>query len=80
MDILWHTHCQCRKNDIKSGIAKPMDKISTQREGYQMNFFQLDGPVLSQIRDEINNLDINNLTPVEALNKLDDIKRIVRGK
>jgi len=57
-----------------------MDKISTQREGYQMNFFQLDGPVLSQIRDEINNLDINNLTPVEALNKLDDIKRIVRGK
>jgi len=71
---------QLETDNRKSGIAKPMDKISTQREGYQMNFFQLDDPVLSQIRDEINNLDINNLTPVEALNKLDDIKRIVRGK
>jgi len=71
---------QLETDNRKSGIAKPMNKISTQREGYQMNFFQLDDPVLSQIRDEINNLDVNNLTPVEALNKLDDIKRIVKGK
>jgi DNA mismatch repair protein MutS len=46
----------------------------------QLSFFQLDDPVLEQIRDEIKNLDINNLTPVEALNKLNDIKRIIRGK
>ena len=46
----------------------------------QLSFFQLDDPVLTQIRDEILNLDINNLTPVEALNKLNDIKKIVGGK
>jgi DNA mismatch repair protein MutS len=46
----------------------------------QLSFFQLDDPVLEQIRDEIKNLDINNLTPVEALNKLNDIKRIIKGK
>ena len=45
-----------------------------------MNFFQLDDPVLSQIRDEILNIDVNNLTPREALNKLNDIKKIVKGK
>lgn len=50
------------------------------KEGMQLSFFQLDDPVLSQIRDEILNLDINNLTPVEALNKLSDIKKIVKGK
>ncbi|MDR0863517.1 MAG: DNA mismatch repair protein MutS, partial [Candidatus Symbiothrix sp.] len=71
---------QLETDNRKNGIAKPMDKISTEREGYQMSFFQLDDPVLSQIRDEINNLDINNLTPVDALNKLNDIKRIVKGK
>ena len=49
-------------------------------DGIQLSFFQLDDPVLCQIRDEILNLDINNLTPVEALNKLNDIKKIVRGK
>lgn len=48
--------------------------------GMQLSFFQLDDPVLCQIRDEILNLDVNNLTPIEALNKLNDIKRIVRGK
>ena len=48
--------------------------------GMQLSFFQLDDPVLSQIRDEILNLDVNNLTPIEALNKLNDIKRILRGK
>ena len=46
----------------------------------QLSFFQLDDPVLCQVRDEILNLDINNLTPVEALNKLNDIKKIVGGK
>ena len=46
----------------------------------QLSFFQLDDPVLIQVRDEILTLDINNLTPVEALNKLNDIKRIVNGK
>ncbi|MDL2224304.1 DNA mismatch repair protein MutS [Bacteroidales bacterium OttesenSCG-928-M06] len=71
---------QLESDNRKNGIAKPMDQISTEREGYQMSFFQLDDPVLSQIRDEINNLDVNNLTPIEALNKLNEIKRIVRGK
>ena len=46
----------------------------------QLIFFQLDDPILCQIRDEILNLDVNNLTPIEALNKLNDIKKIVRGK
>jgi DNA mismatch repair protein MutS len=50
------------------------------REGVQMSFFQLDDPVLSEIRDEILNLDINSLTPLDALNKLSSIKRIVTGK
>ena len=71
---------QLETDNRKDGIAKPMQQISKEREGYQMNFFQLDDPILSQIRDEINNLDVNNLTPIEALNKLNDIKRIVRGK
>ncbi len=64
----------------QSGVAKPMGEIADHREGLQLSFFQLDDPVLEQIRDEIKNLDINNLTPVEALNKLNDIKRIIRGK
>ena len=71
---------QLETDNRKNGIARPMNKISTEREGFQMNFFQLDDPVLSQVRDEINNLDINNLTPVEALNKLNEIKRILKGK
>lgn len=57
-------------------LAKPLDSIGDQREGYQLSFFQLDDPILKQIRDEINNIDINNLTPIEALNKLNDIKKI----
>ena len=54
--------------------------IEQTREGMQLSFFQLDDPVLCQIRDEILGLDINNLTPVEALNKLNEIKKIVSGK
>ncbi len=50
--------------------------MAGQREGLQMSFFQLDDPVLKQIRDQIADLDINNLTPVEALNKLNEIKKL----
>ena len=71
---------QLETDNRKSGIAKPIKQLSSEREGFQMSFFQLDDPVLSQIRDEIINLDINNLTPMDALNKLNEIKRIVRGK
>ncbi len=61
--------------------AKPSaEKLNQGREGMQLSFFQLDDPVLCQVRDEILGLDINNLTPVEALNKLNDIKKIVTGK
>ena len=59
--------------------GKPVSQIADTREGMQLSFFQLDDPVLIQVRDEILGLDINNLTPVEALNKLNDIKRIVAG-
>ena len=48
--------------------------------GMQLSFFQLDDPVLSQVRDQILDLDINNLTPVAALNKLNEIKSIITGK
>ncbi|MBN2486053.1 MAG: DNA mismatch repair protein MutS [Bacteroidales bacterium] len=57
-------------------LHKPVEKIAGKREGYQMSIFQLDDPVLKQIRDEIKKTDINNLTPVEALNKLNDIKKL----
>ena len=60
--------------------GKPISDIADTREGMQLSFFQLDDPVLLQVRDEILGLDINNLTPVEALNKLNDIRRIVSGK
>ena len=60
----------------KESLSKPLDTLSSEREGMQLSFFQLDDPVLKQIRDEIANLDINNLTPVEALNKLNEIKKI----
>src|SRR5574344_965229 len=61
-------------------VGKPTREIAASREGMQLSFFQLDDPVLCQIRDEILGLDINNLTPVEALNKLNEIKAIVKGK
>ncbi|TLX76224.1 DNA mismatch repair protein MutS [Labilibacter sediminis] len=59
----------------KGSLSKPVNDLGQHREGYQMSFFQLDDPVLKQIRDEIANTDINNLTPVEALNKLNEIKK-----
>ena len=60
----------------KDGLSKPLAGMAEKREGYQLSFFQLDDPVLKQIRDEIKNLDINQLTPLEALNKLSEIKKI----
>jgi DNA mismatch repair protein MutS len=62
------------------GVGKPTAEIASSREGMQLSFFQLDDPVLCQVRDEILGLDVNNLTPLEALNKLNDIKKIVSGK
>lgn len=63
------------------GVSKPSAQaIGRSREGMQLSFFQLDDPVLCQVRDEILGLDINNLTPVEALNKLNEIKKIVSGR
>lgn len=56
-----------------------MENVAT-TDGMQMSLFQLDDPVLSQIRDEILHLDIDHLTPMDALNKLNDIKRILNGK
>jgi len=61
-------------------VGKPTVEIAQSREGMQLSFFQLDDPVLCQVRDEILGLDVNNLTPLEALNKLNDIKKIVSGK
>ena len=67
--------------NVGDAVKKPdMTNVAQSREGMQLSFFQLDDPVLSQVRDEILNLDINNLTPVEALNKLNDIKKIVTSK
>jgi DNA mismatch repair protein MutS len=71
---------QMESENRKHGIKKPIDDFIEKREGYQLSFFQLDDPVLSQIRDELLHLDVNNLTPLEALNKLNEIKKIVRGK
>ena len=71
---------QLENGSQKGNIDKPLVDVGEQREGMQLSFFQLDDPVLEQIRDEIKNLDVNNLTPIEALNKLNDIKRIIIGK
>ncbi len=68
---------QLETDNRQQGIAKPTAEIASGRSGMQLSFFQLDDPVLGQIRDEILNLDVNNLTPLEALNKLNDIKKIV---
>lgn len=63
----------------KEGVEGKIAVGQSQEQGVQMNFFQLDDPVLTQIRDEILHLDVNNLTPLEALNKLNEIKKIVKG-
>ncbi|MDE6181042.1 MAG: DNA mismatch repair protein MutS, partial [Phocaeicola sp.] len=71
---------QLEADNRQQGIAKPAVAPASAHSGMQLSFFQLDDPVLSQIRDEILHLDVNNLTPLEALNKLNDIKKIVKGK
>ena len=72
---------QLESDNRQQGISgKPLAEVSENRSGMQLSFFQLDDPILCQIRDEILNLDVNNLTSIEALNKLNDIKKIVRGK
>lgn len=64
----------------EKGISKPTAMITEHREGMQMSFFQLDDPILCQIRDEILAADIDHLTPLDALNKLHGIKKILQGK
>lgn len=76
-EILKQLETENRQEGLHS---KPVEAITTAAEGYQLSFFQLDDPVLSQVRDEIKNLDVNNLTPIEALNKLSEIRRIITGK
>ncbi len=75
-----HILHQLETDNRQQGIAKPTAEIASGRGEMQLSFFQLEDPVLSQIRDEILNLDVNNLTPLEALNKLNDIKKILKGK
>lgn len=71
---------QLESENRQDGISKPIKGIASGGEGYQLNFFQLDDPILSQVRDEIKNMDVNNLTPLEALNKLSEIRKIITGK
>ena len=73
---------QLEKENRQEGMSShhKVEPKTVHQDGVQVSFFQLDDPVLCQIRDEILNLDVNNLTPLEALNKLNDIKKIVRGK
>ena len=68
------------QNSNNDSLSKDLDDVANNRNGVQLSFFQLDDPVLSQVRDEILNTDINNLTPMEALNKLNEIKSIITGK
>jgi DNA mismatch repair protein MutS len=65
------------KSHSKHTLTKPVSDLAYNREGYQMSFFQLDDPVLSQIREQIVKIDINNLTPIEALNTLNEIKKVL---
>ena len=77
-EILKQLERENRQTGAISG--KTITEGASSAGGMQLSFFQLEDPVLCQIRDEILNLDVNNLTPLEALNKLNDIKRIVRGR
>jgi DNA mismatch repair protein MutS len=67
---------ELEKTSGEKNLSKPVGEIAARREGLQMSFYQLDDPVLRQIRDQIAGLDINNLTPVEALNRLNEIKKL----
>jgi len=81
-EILHQLEAENRQEGISAQNihTKSKSNATAQQDGVQLSFFQLDDPVLCQIRDEILNLDVNNLTPIEALNKLNDIKKIVRGR
>jgi DNA mismatch repair protein MutS len=72
-------HSQSPVVNIQETIGSGKATVSAPN-GMQLSFFQLDDPVLEQIRDEVKNLDINNLTPLDALNKLSEIKKLVGGK
>ncbi len=74
------THLEKSNRDTDSEIVKNLANVSEEAEGMQLSFFQLDDPVLAQLRDQILGLDIDNLTPMGALNKLNDIKAILTGK
>ena len=77
-EILKQLEAENRQSGTVSG--KCIGESASQAGGMQLSFFQLDDPILCQVRDEILNLDVNNLTPLEALNKLNDRKRKVKGK
>jgi DNA mismatch repair protein MutS len=79
-EILSKLEAHNRQQDIEATSAATAKNKTVHEDGIQLSFFQLDDPVLCQIRDEILHLDVNNLTPLEALNKLNDIKRILNGK
>lgn len=79
-EILHQLEKENRQDGISIGNSSTIKTQRQQQDGVQLSFFQLDDPVLCQIRDEILHLDVDRLTPIEALNKLNDIKKIVRGK
>jgi DNA mismatch repair protein MutS len=79
-EILAKLEANNRQQDLEATAAATAKNKTAHEDGFQLSFFQLDDPVLCQIRDEILHLDVNNLTPLEALNKLNDIKRILNGK
>ena len=71
---------ELEKNNSSDGISRPHTELISNTGNNQLSFFQLDDPVLCQVRDELLNIDVNSLTPLEALNKLNDIKKILKGK
>lgn len=79
-EILKQLESEKRQEGATSGSSVKKAPAARQSGNYQLSFFQLDDPVLSQVRDEIKNMDLNNLTPLEALNKLSEIRKIITGK
>lgn len=79
-EILKQLESEKRQEGTISGSSVKKAPAARQSGNYQLSFFQLDDPVLSQVRDEIKNMDLNNLTPLEALNKLSEIRKIITGK
>lgn len=79
-EILKQLESEKRQEGAISGSSVKKTPVTGQSGNYQLSFFQLDDPVLSQVRDEIKNMDLNNLTPLEALNKLSEIWKIITGK